>query len=126
MTHEGPLYNIAPHFSTTTIGAILIIAIFQKVKDKKWKTPYEVLAIFSNIILPMLFHSISNQYTNIIYANNNPQFEYLVDIARFFESYSFYAGQYVIVLFVITCILLYIFICPWMLMIKETKKANGD
>lgn len=118
---EGPLFNILLHFSTTTIAAILILTIFRKVKDKDWKTSWKVLAIFSAMIIPMLLHSISNQYMNIIYANNNPEFGYLVGIARFFESYSFSVGYYVLVLFAITCILLYIFI--YKLYISKKPKA---
>jgi hypothetical protein len=107
---EGLEYNVLLHFSTTTIAAILIIFIFFKVKDKKWRNLWKALAIFSGIIPSMIFHSISNQYTNLFYANNNPEFGYLVVIARFFESYSFTAGYYVLVLFVMTCFLLYIFV----------------
>ena len=123
---EGPLFNILLHFLTTTIAAILIITIFQKVKDKNVKTHWKVLAIFSSMILPMLLHSISNQYMNIIYANNNPEFGYLVVISRFFENYSFSAENYVLVLFVLTCILLYIFIykffvSPWLLKKKNIR-----
>ena len=107
---EGPLFNILLHFSTTTIAAIFILIVFLKVKDKNMKIHWKIFAIFSSLILPMLLHSISNQYTNITYANNNPEFGYLVGIARFFESYSFSVGYYVLILFSITCILLYIFI----------------
>ena len=123
---EGPLPNILLHFSTTTIAALLIIIIFKKVKDKKWKMPWKIITIFLSMILPMLFHSIQNQYSNITYANNHPEFDYLVVIGRFLENNTFLAHQgiFAFFLFVITCVVLYVFIFNWLLKNKKNKNLR--
>ena len=71
---EGPFNNILIHFSTSTIAAILIVLTFKLLLNKRWNPSYKSLIIFSTIILPMFFHSVSNQYANIIVADNHSEF----------------------------------------------------
>jgi len=106
---EGPLANIVLHFSTTTMASISIIIIFQKIKDNSWKIYWKILVIFSSLIIPIILHSISNQYANLEYAISHPQFEYLVVVARFFDKHSFTFAHFITIIFVSACILLYIY-----------------
>ncbi|HEC89742.1 MAG TPA: hypothetical protein ENI44_04075, partial [Thermoplasmatales archaeon] len=87
--NEGPIGNILLHFSTTTIGAILLVTTYKKIKDNEWKTFYKLSLLISILGIPMFFHSISNQYTNISVADNHPEFNYLVTIAGFLKENTF-------------------------------------
>lgn len=107
---EGPLYNILLHFSATTIATIFVILIFQKIKDKKWMIYNKVLVLLTSLIIPIILHSISNQYANLTYSDNHQQFECLVVFARFLEKNSFHSGYFILSIFIFTSILLYIFI----------------
>ena len=121
--NEGPLNNIIFHFSSTTIAAILIITFFKKVKDKDWNITWKLIVIYFSMILPMLFHSIQNQYSNISYANNNPEFNNLVIVGRFLENNTFLANQgtFALFLFGLTYVILCIFIINWMLKIRKNN-----
>jgi hypothetical protein len=120
---EGPIPNILLHFSTTTLAAISIILIFKKVKDKSWKIYYKVLAMFSSMILPMFFHSIQNQYANIVYANNHPEFNYLVVIGRYLEQNTILSNhvRFAFALFIITLVVLYILSMKWIFQKNKQK-----
>jgi len=83
---EGAIGNIFLHISSSSIGAILILSVYLKVKNKYWKNRYKLATMFVTLIVPMFIHSISNQFHNIIYANNNPSFNYLVVIGRFLSN----------------------------------------
>ena len=109
---EGPMNNIILHFSMSSIGAILLVWTYQKVKNKNWKISHKVLAMFSTISIPMFLHSVSNQYSNISTANNKPEFGYLVTIARYLEDNTILSSQrqYVLVLFWIACFILIVYI----------------
>jgi hypothetical protein len=118
---EGPIPNILLHFSTTTLAATSIILIFKRVNDKRWKIYYKVLAMFSSMIIPILFHSIQNQYANIGYANNHPEFDYLVVIGRYLQENTILFNQirFAFVLFIIILVILYILSIRWIF--KNTK-----
>jgi len=109
---EGKINNAILHFSISSIGAILLVWTYQKVKDKNWKISHKVLAMFSTIGIPMFLHSVSNQYANISVANNKPEFEYLVTIARYLKDNTPLSGQpqYVLVLFWVACFVLIVYI----------------
>jgi len=109
---EGKINNAILHFSISSIGAILLVWTYQKVKDKNWKISHKVLAMFSTIGIPMFLHSVSNQYANISVANNKPEFEYLVTIARYLKDNTSLSGQpqYVLVLFWVACFVLIVYI----------------
>jgi hypothetical protein len=90
---EGPLNNIVSHFSMTTIGSILFVSMFMIIKDKSWKNGYKILAVFSTLSIPMLMHSIHNQYANIGYADNHQGFTYLVSIAKYLQDHTVLVTQ---------------------------------
>jgi hypothetical protein len=121
--NEGPLNNIIFHFSATTLAAILVITIFKNIKDKDWKTSWKLIILYISMILPMLFHSIQNQYSNIGYANSHPEFNYLVVIGRFLKNNTFLANQgtFALFLFGLTYVALCIFIFNWFLKKKLSK-----
>ena len=100
---EGSFQNIILHVSLSSLAAILVVVIFTKVKNKHWRPCYKLFSILSTISLPMILHSISNQYANISYADNHPEFGYLVVIGRYFKNHTFLNNQamYTIVVFVI-------------------------
>jgi len=123
---EGPIGNILLHFSTTTIGAILLVTTYRKIKDKEWKTFYKLSLFISMLGIPMFFHSISNQYTNISAANNHPEFNYLVVIARFLRENTFLKNPliFAIALFYLSCILLSIWFFRLLFMFLRTRKKE--
>lgn len=73
------------------------------------------------MIIPILLHSIQNQYANIGYANNHPEFNYLVVIGRYLEENTILFNQirFAFVLFIITLVILYILSMRWIF--KNTK-----
>jgi uncharacterized membrane-anchored protein len=80
---EGPLGNIFLHSASSAIGAILILFIFLKVKNKPWKIGYKLTSIVISLSIPMFIHSLSNQFSSIYFVNVNPEFKYLVIIGRY-------------------------------------------
>jgi hypothetical protein len=121
---EGHLNNILFHFSSTLIATILIITFFHKVKDKKWKTHWKVIALLSTLSIPMLLHSIQNQYANITYADNHPKFDYLVIIGRFLEKNTFLStqGRFTLLIFYVTLVVFLYFIYKYL----KSKKDSTD
>lgn len=110
--NEGPLNNIVSHFSMTAIGSILFVSMFVWVKSKPWKTGYKLLAVFSTLSIPIIMHSIHNQYANISYADNHQGFTYLVSIAKYLQGYTTLATQsaFTSFEFKIACIVLFLWI----------------
>jgi len=91
--NEGPMNNILLHFSTSTLAALLIFVFYRKIRTKDWTNLKKVIILFSSMLLPMFFHSLSNQYANLTVANNKPEFEYLVIIGRFLQDNTFLTTQ---------------------------------
>jgi len=83
---EGPLGNIFLHSASSSIGAILILFIFLKVKNKPWKIGYKLTSIIITLSIPMFIHSLSNQFSNIYFVNVNPEYKYLVIIGRYLRD----------------------------------------
>jgi hypothetical protein len=83
---EGPLGNIFLHSASSSIGAILILFIFLKVKNKPWKIGYKLTSIIITLSIPMFIHSLSNQFSNIYFVNVNPEYKYLVIIGRYLHD----------------------------------------
>jgi hypothetical protein len=124
---EGPYQNIVLHVSSSSLAAILIVVVFKRVKHKHWKLRYKLLSIVSTISLPMIIHSVSNQYANIGYANNHPEFEYLVVIGRFLENYTFLNSQamFTVVVFGLTYIIFTIWLY-WNIIIPLYQKRKNN
>ena len=119
---EGPLGNIIIHISTTTIGAIFILLIYLKVKDKTWKNRYKLIVMYIPIILSMFIHSLSNQFTNLKYVETHQSFNNLVMIARFLVDNNFDSRSFVLSLFGVTFILIII----WHLYLYSRWEKNRD
>jgi len=83
---EGPLGNIFLHSASSSIGAILILFIFLKVKNKPWNIGYKLTSIIISLSIPMFIHSLSNQFSNIYFVNVNPEYKYLVIIGRYLHD----------------------------------------
>lgn len=117
---EGPTNNIISHFSNTAIGSIIIVIIYDYVKNKPWNNWIRVMAIISSLLIPILMHSIHNQYSNIGFASNNSQFEYLVLIGSFLQHNTVLINQTAFTLFeFIVFILFFVFWSIWNLRFKE-------
>ena len=113
---EGSLGNIFLHSASSSIGAILILFIFLKVKNKPWKLGYKLTSIIMTLSVPMFIHSLSNQFSSIFIVNINPEYKYLVIIARYFvdntiitDAYHFNTLMIVSAALVITLWYLYLF-----------------
>ena len=83
---EGPLGNIFLHAASSSIGAILILFIFLKVKNKPWNIGYKLTSIIITLSIPMFIHSLSNQFSSIYFVNVNPEYKYLVIIGRYLHD----------------------------------------
>jgi hypothetical protein len=83
---EGSLGNIYLHAASSLIGALLIVFVFLKVKEKPWKIGYRLTLIIITLGIPMFIHSLSNQFAYIFFTNVNPQYQYLVIIGRYFHD----------------------------------------
>jgi hypothetical protein len=83
---EGPLGNIFLHAASSSIGAILILFIFFKVKNKPWNIGYKLTSIIITLSIPMFIHSLSNQFSSIYYVTVYPEFKYLVIIGRYLHD----------------------------------------
>jgi hypothetical protein len=113
---EGPLGNIFLHSASSSIGAILILFIFHKVKNKSWKIGYKLTSIIVTLSVPMFIHSLSNQFSSIYFVNVNPEFNYLVIIGRYLrdntiitDSFRFDALMIVVAGIIIIIWYLYLF-----------------
>ena len=113
---EGPLGNIFLHAASSLIGAIFILFIFLKVKNKPWTIGYKLTSIVISLSIPMFIHSLSNQFSSIYFVNVNPEFKYLVIIGRYLrdntiitDSFRFDALMIVIAGYLIIIWYLYLF-----------------
>jgi len=124
--NEGPLNNTVSHFSMTAIGSILFVSMFVHVKSKPWKTVYKIFAVFSTFSIPMLMHSIHNQYANISYADNHQGFTYLVSIAKYLQNHTTLESQsaFTSFEFKIALIVLFTWILIKIVYPQLTKKNN--
>jgi len=109
---EGPLTNIVLHVSMSSLGAVLIVTTYRIVKKMNWKIRYKLASMISMLSIPMLLHSVSNQYANIGVANHDPRYGYLVGIGRFLQDHTVLSSQavYIQALFIIACEVLSIWI----------------
>ena len=107
---EGYVGNILLHISSSSMGAILILYVYLKVKNKSWKNRYKIASMFVTLVIPMFIHSLSNQFLNISYANHYPSFNYLVIIGRFLSDNTFInnAFSFSILVFIIAILLVII------------------
>jgi hypothetical protein len=113
---EGPLGNIFLHAASSVIGAIFIVFIFLKVKNKPWKIGYKLTPIVLSLSIPMSIHSVSNQFSSVYFVNVHPEFKYLVIIGRYFvdntiitDSFRFDSLMIVIATFLLIIWYLYLF-----------------
>jgi hypothetical protein len=113
---EGPLGNIFLHAASSLIGAIFILFIFLKVKNKPWTIGYKLTSIVLSLSIPMFIHSLSNQFSSIYFVNVNPEFNYLVIIGRYLrdntiitDSFRFNALMIVVAGIIIIIWYLYLF-----------------
>jgi hypothetical protein len=121
---EGSIGNIFLHIAASSIGAIFIILIYLKVKDRSWKTRYKLITMYLPIFISIFLHSLGNQFMNLSYVKNHPEFEYLVPIARFLVDNKIIADAYLYdkIMFVIALILIVI----WHLYLYNHWKKNKN
>ena len=96
---EGPFNNIISHFSMTSIAAILLVSFYIHVKNKSWRVSKKILFMYTGLIPSMILHSIHNQYSNIGFVRNHPEFEYLVCVARYLQDHTFLKTQSLFTMF---------------------------
>ena len=65
---EGSFRNIVLHISLSSLAAILFIVVYKMVRDKHWRLRFKLIAVLSTISIPMILHSISNQYSNGLHS----------------------------------------------------------
>jgi hypothetical protein len=109
---EGSSTNIVLHVSMSSLGAVLIVTTYRIVKKMNWKMRNKVASMISMFSVPMLLHSVSNQYANIGIANHDQKYGYLVGIGRFLQDHTVLSSQavYASVLLIIACEVLSIWI----------------
>lgn len=116
--NESTFNSIILHFSTTTIGAILFFLTFKLTCNWEQNPVYKLSMIFPTIIVPIFFHSVSNQYANISVAEKHIEFESFVLIARILIDQTKLSNQIIFkqvllimtVMFLITFLLKFIFL----------------
>ncbi|NIA11060.1 MAG: hypothetical protein GWP10_15365 [Nitrospiraceae bacterium] len=113
----APGSNILLHFSFTTIGAVLIVLWFDKVRY-----PYKKVG-FLLISVSIFLHSISNQYANV--SSVTEKNSYLVCTAKFLIKNTPLISQwdYARVIYWITLALFLIYF--WMYTMPEIKRKLG-
>lgn len=121
---EGPLVNIISHFSMTSISSILLVMLFMGIREKPWRKPFKVLVLLLSLPISMFFHSIHNQYANIGYVVNHPQFDPLVMVGRFLQEHTMLSslGLFVVFEFVVAVL----FFCLWSIYIFKLMRKRGS
>lgn len=79
--YEGR-FNPILHIGITTIGFVLTLIIYLRVKDKPWATLYKVGVMFAPISISMILHSITNQIMNVDYVQNHPEYSNYILIGK--------------------------------------------
>ena len=83
---EGSWLNVMVHCAVTSLGAVVLVLVFSKVLKKSWTLRCKLGALLGTMALPMLLHSLGNQFLNISYADAYPRFAPLVGAGRFLRD----------------------------------------
>jgi hypothetical protein len=103
---EGHILNVILHASTSSIASVLVLYTYKWLKDKELMTRYKLIIVLSTLSVPMMLHSIFNQYANITYVNNHKEYEYLIIIGRFLSENTPMNNQAVFTIFLLTITLI--------------------
>jgi hypothetical protein len=120
--HQGGVNSPSLHLSLTTIAGILIVITYKNLKH------FKKIFSFFTLIIPMVLHSIANQYMNFSSVGSNDK--YLVIIAKFLRDNTFLKDQtiYASTLLLLALVFLFIYtikyvFLPW-IYCNQTKDAD--
>jgi len=121
--YQGGTNSPSLHFSLTTIAGILIVITYNILKN------YKKILSFFTLIVPMILHSIANQYTNFTSVKTDDA--YLIQIAKFLQNNTFLKDQtvYANTLLLLALVFLLIYsikyvLIPWIYK-NESRNANN-